>query len=59
VPHPAYGPDRGRSNFFVFGHLKLELQGIVMRSQPEVISAIREILNEILKKRFWLYGNPG
>jgi hypothetical protein len=58
VPHPVYSQDLASSDFFFFGYLKSKLQGIAVRSRPELISAIGEIFEEIPKKYSWLYGNP-
>jgi hypothetical protein len=47
VTHPPYLPDLAPSDFFFFGHVKNRLQGIVFRSNGELLAGIREVLDEI------------
>jgi hypothetical protein len=51
VPHPAYSPDLGSTNFFVFGHLKAKLTGLAVQSGEKLILTIRQIFDEILKEK--------
>jgi transposase len=45
--HPPYSLDLSPSDFFLFGHVKNRLQGIVSQSQDELLAGIREVLDEI------------
>jgi hypothetical protein len=43
VVHPAYCPERADSEFFLFGHLKLEMVGFQGSSVEAILSEIRQI----------------
>jgi hypothetical protein len=45
--HPSYSPGLAPSDFFSFGHLKNHLQGQQFGSADELLSGVREILDEI------------
>jgi hypothetical protein len=47
LPQPPYSPDLAHCDFFLFGYLKKELQGINFRSGNQVISAVRDVLANI------------
>jgi hypothetical protein len=43
LPQPPYSPDLAPSDFFLFGYLKKELQGMNFRSGNQVISAVGDV----------------
>jgi hypothetical protein len=45
--HPPYSSDLAPSDFFLFGHIKHCLQGIVFPSREELLTAIHEIVRAI------------
>jgi hypothetical protein len=47
LPQPPYSPDLAPCDFFLFGYLKKELQGMNFRSGNQVISAVGDILANI------------
>lgn len=47
VPHPAFSPDLAPSDFFLFGYVKLKLEGQSFTSRDELFSEVTQILNEI------------
>jgi hypothetical protein len=51
VPHPTYNPDRAPSDFFLFGHLKTKLVGLVIPGRKALISTIRQIFSEIPREK--------
>jgi hypothetical protein len=51
VPHPLYSPNVTQNYFFLFGHLKIKLAGLVIQSKEELISMIRQIFDEIPRER--------
>jgi hypothetical protein len=44
--HPPHSPDLAPSDFFLFGHVKSRLQGIVFQSEGELLGGITEVLDE-------------
>jgi hypothetical protein len=51
IPQPAYSPDLAPSDFFLFGYLKLKLQGRTVQSRQGLILAIREVMGEISREK--------
>jgi hypothetical protein len=49
VPHPHYSPDLGPSDFFLFGYLKEKHNGTSFTPNDDLIVAIRQILETVLK----------
>ena len=49
LPHPAYSPDLAPCDFFLFGYVKLRLEGRVFSSDEELLHAAVEILQGIDK----------
>jgi hypothetical protein len=47
APHPPYSPDLAPADFYLFGHVKHQLQGQEFREGPGLVSAISEIVNQI------------
>jgi hypothetical protein len=47
LPQPSYSPDLAPCDFFFFGYLKKELQGMKFRSGNQVISAVGDVLANI------------
>jgi histone-lysine N-methyltransferase SETMAR len=47
VLHPPYSPDLAPSAFYLFGHVKHQLQGHEFTEGAELVSAISEILTQI------------
>jgi hypothetical protein len=45
--HPPHSPDLAPSDFFLFGHIKLYLQGTVFPSHEELFASIHEIVGNI------------
>ena len=45
IPHPAYLPDLGPSDFFLFPNLKKDIRGLHFRSDEEVVAAVEEWVN--------------
>ena len=45
IPHPAYSPDLGPSDFFVFPNLKNDTRGYHFRSDEETVMTIEEWVN--------------
>jgi hypothetical protein len=46
-PHPAFSPDFGPSDFFLFGGRKGQLSGHTFESPDELVEAICELANAI------------
>ena len=46
IQHPAYSPDLGPSDFFLFPDLKKDICGCHFRSDEEVVTAVEEWVNE-------------
>ena len=47
MPHPPYSPDLAPCDFFLFGHVKRQLQGSNFEDTPSLITRINEILSAI------------
>jgi hypothetical protein len=47
APHPPYSPDLAPSDFFLFGHIKECLKGMVFPSYDELLDAIGEVVTGI------------
>jgi hypothetical protein len=47
APHPPHSPDLAPSAFYLFGHVKHQLQGYEFTEGAEFFLAISEILNQI------------
>ena len=47
--HPPYSPDIAPSDFFLFGYLKMQLEGMVFQNQNELISSVESVLFKIPK----------
>jgi transposase len=47
IIHPAYSPDLAPSDFFLFGFLKQEIQGLILPDRESLKSAIIEIFSKI------------
>jgi hypothetical protein len=47
APYPPYSPDLALSGVFFFGHFKNGLQGQQFGSADELLSEVRELLDEI------------
>ena len=45
IPHPAYSPDLGPSDFFLFPNLEKDIRGLHFRSDEEVVMAVEEWVN--------------
>ena len=45
IPHPAYFPDLGPCDFFLFPNLKKNIRGLHFRSDEEVVTAVEEWVN--------------
>ena len=45
--HPPYSPDLAPCDFFLFGYLKMKLEGSRFKNDQEVINAVNEILKSI------------
>ena len=45
IPHPAYSPDLGPSNFFLFPDLKKDIRGCHYRSDEDVVTAVEVWVN--------------
>jgi hypothetical protein len=50
MQHPVYIPDPAPRDFFLFGTLKTKLQNYEIHSRDDLISAIWNIFDEILKE---------
>jgi hypothetical protein len=46
IPHRLYSPHTAPCDFFLFGDLKHKLEAKTFRSEPEVISMVRQVLLE-------------
>ena len=40
IPHPAYSPDLGPSDYFLFPNLKKDIHGRHFRPNEEVVAAV-------------------
>ena len=49
APQTAYSPDIAPSDFYLFGHIKSELQGCSFSSMDELLSHVRVVLEGIKK----------
>ena len=47
LPHPPYSPDLAPSDFFLFGYLKMKLEGRNFESDEELFKETCSILGEI------------
>jgi hypothetical protein len=47
MPQPAYSPDLAPSDFFLFGFLKRQLQGVNLADREALKIRIRQIFGEI------------
>lgn len=50
LPHAPYSPDLAPADFFLFGYLKQQLQGIHFHSLDEALNTLGEIIAKIPKK---------
>ena len=51
-PYPSWSADKARSDFFLFGRLKSDLEGVQFKDNNAVISYIQEWVRT-QPKRFW------
>lgn len=49
APHPPYSPDLAPSDFYLFGKIKKQLEGLKFNSKEELFEKLIEILNKITK----------
>ena len=49
IPHPAYSPDPGPSDFYLFEKLKQKFEGVMFESAEELEDAIRDEFSKISK----------
>jgi histone-lysine N-methyltransferase SETMAR len=47
TPHPPYSPDLVPSDFFLFGHVKHELEGNEFPSDEALLAAIHSVLSNL------------
>jgi hypothetical protein len=71
IPHPVYSPDLAISDFWLFGRIKRELQGITIDTEEDLIEQILTILQSIPQSEItrafahwqeryqWVVGNDG
>ena len=52
LSHPAYSPDLAPSDFFLFGYLKMKLEGCVFEDEDELFAKVKEILYSIPAQYF-------
>lgn len=52
LPHPPYSPDLAPSDFFLFGYLKMKLEGWTFKTEKGLLKKINSILYEIPKEMF-------
>ena len=52
LPHPPYSPDLAPSDFFLFGYLKMKLEGCVFNNPRELFQTVTKILRDIPKDYF-------
>ena len=55
LSHPPYSPDIAPSDFFLFGRLKSDLEGVQFEDNSAVISYVQEWLRN-QPKHFWEKG---
>ena len=49
APHPSYSPDLAPSDFYLFGKIKKQLEGLKFNSKKELFEKLIEILKKITK----------
>ena len=47
MPHPPYSPDLAPSDFFLFGYLKNQLQGVKFGDEKELFGKVVDVLHSI------------
>ena len=47
LPHPPYSPDLAPSDFFLFGYLKMKLEGCRFKDEIELLKQVDKILGDI------------
>ena len=52
LEHPPYSPDLAPSDFFLFGYLKRQLEGILFQTEEEVLDKVKSVLHSIDKSVF-------
>lgn len=50
--HPPYSPDLAPSDFYLFGYLKMALEGCFFKNERELFSEVTRILNSIPTSNF-------
>ncbi|GBN62039.1 hypothetical protein AVEN_250377-1 [Araneus ventricosus] len=45
IQHPSYSPDMAPSDFYLFSHLQLHLDGAIFNSNEEVINEVHLFLD--------------
>ena len=52
LPHPPYSPDLAPSDFFLFGYLKMKLEGCVFEDEEDLFMKVKNILYSIPSQYF-------
>jgi hypothetical protein len=47
APHPRYSPNLAPYDFFLFGRLKHQLEGIEFPSEEALLAAIQQVLSDL------------
>ena len=52
MPQPPYSPDLAPSDFFLFGYLKMKLEGHVFQEEIDLLNKVGKVLMNIPEKMF-------